>query len=83
MKLTWPRAILVVLLGLGLIGGAYGLSGLFPLAASEGHWGISAAILKLGMKRVVKTQSQWIPEEAPDPLSGIILARILGYMPGR
>lgn len=69
MRVTWPRAILAVLLGLATLGAAFGLSGLFPLAASRGHWGVTTAILTLGMEQVVRTQSRWIPREAPGGLS--------------
>lgn len=69
MRVTWPRAVFAVLLGIGVLAGGFGLSGLAPLAASDGHWGITNAILDFGMEQVVRTQSRWVPDEAPGGLS--------------
>ena len=72
MKLWLKLAIGAALLGppLGLAASA---SGLIPIAASSGHWAITAWFLKFSMRRSVATHS--IPISAPDDLDdpGLIL----------
>lgn len=64
-------------LGLALVAPPLGLAasatGLLPIAASSGHWAVTAWFLKFSMRRSVSTHS--IPIEAPDNLDdpGLVL----------
>ncbi|WP_309084759.1 c-type cytochrome [Chelativorans sp.] len=64
----------IVLLGAGLLGGAFILSGLYNVAASSNHFDITNFIIRLTLARSVETRSMGI--EPPPDLSDERLARL-------
>jgi len=64
----WWRAVAlgagIAIVGAGLLGGAFVLSGLYNVAASREHFAITNAIIRLTLTRSVATRSMGI--EAPD-----------------
>ncbi|AXB75989.1 c-type cytochrome [Novosphingobium sp. P6W] len=56
VKITWKRALAALAL-LGALGMGFAWSGLFPLAASSGHWKITDWFLHWTMQNSVRTYS--------------------------
>lgn len=54
---TWLLIAAVLLAVAGAVGSLVLVSGLVPLAASSGHWGITRWVLELGKRRSVATHS--------------------------
>lgn len=66
IRLTWKRLVLG-LLALGALGMVFAWSGLFPIAASSGHWAITDWFLHWTMQNSARTYSTFqTPEEVRD-----------------
>ncbi|HEX6141648.1 MAG TPA: c-type cytochrome [Geminicoccaceae bacterium] len=62
--ITWKRVVALVVL-IGLIGLGVAYSGMVSIAASSGHWAVTAWFLHSVMRRTVAVQA---PEDEPPPL---------------
>ena len=61
VRITWRRVVLT-LVGFGVAGLLFALSGLFPVAASGGHWKVTEAVVHWALQNSVRTYA-WLESE--------------------
>ena len=76
VRITWKRA-LALLLGLLLLAAAFVYSGLFNIAASTGHWRVTAWLLHTTMQASVRTHA--FLSAPADPLDSTSLIAAAGH----